>query len=185
MKPATFAIVAERAGNAIAILQQANNRVLHENVEAEMDSVVLQSADHLKAGPIADVGKPRITMAAEVSLKDSSVACAIEQCAPGLELANPRRSFFGVKLSHPPIVQILAAAHGVGEVNAPTVAVVDVGHRGGDAAFRHNCVSFAEKRLCNDSDADAGGRSLNRSAQASAASSDDQDIVLMRDVLGH
>jgi hypothetical protein len=46
-------------------------------------------------------------------------------------------------------------------------------------------VGFTEKRLRNDSDADAGGRGLNRSAQTSASSADDQDIVLMRDVLGH
>jgi hypothetical protein len=90
-----------------------------------------------------------------------------------------------VKLSHAPVIQILAAAHGVGEVDAPAVAVIDIRHSGSNAAFRHNCVGFTEKRLRNDSDADAGGRGLNRSAQTSASSADDQDIVLMRDVLGH
>jgi hypothetical protein len=50
-----------------------------------------------------------------------------------------------VQLGHPPVVDVLAAAHGVGEVHAPVVAVVDVRERRGHAAFGHHRVRLTEE----------------------------------------
>ena len=92
-----------------------------------MDAVILQCADHLQAGAVADVRQPRISVAAEVALKNPAVLGAIEQRAPCLEFAHAIGRLLGVQFRHAPVVEVLAAAHRVGEMNAPVVAIVDVG----------------------------------------------------------
>ena len=72
---------------AIAVLQQLERRALHVEVDALVDAVILQRADQLEAGAIADVREPRIAMAAEVALRDQAFLRAIEDRAPLLELA--------------------------------------------------------------------------------------------------
>ena len=89
-------------------------------------AVILQRADQLEAGAVADVREPRIAMAAEVALVDAAVRRAIEHRAPGFELAHAVGRFLGVQLGHAPVVDVLAAAHRVGEVHLPVVAVVVV-----------------------------------------------------------
>ena len=114
-----------------------------------MDAVILQRADHFEAGAVAHVGQPRIAMAAEVALQDLAVLGAVEDRAPGFELADAGRGFLGVQFGHAPVVEVLAAAHGVGEVDPPVVAVVDVAHRRRHAAFGHDGVRLAEQRLAD------------------------------------
>jgi len=60
------------------------------------------------------------------------------------------RELPGVKFGHPPVVDVLPAAHGVGEVNAPVVAFIDISHGGGHAALGHHGVGFAQQRFAND-----------------------------------
>src|SRR5260370_37559913 len=112
-----------------------------------MNSVVLEDADHPEAGAIADVGEARISMAAEVALENFAVLGAIECGAPCLELADSFGGLLGVQLGHPPVVHVLAAAHRVGEMNSPIIAIVDVAHRRRDSALGHHGVSLAEERL--------------------------------------
>ena len=145
-----------------------------------VDAVILQRADHLEAGAIADVRETRILVAAEVALENPAVRGAIEDRAPGLQLADAIGRFLGVQLGHPPVVDVLAAAHRVGEVHLPAVAVVDVGERRRDAAFGHDGVRLAEKRLADQPDLDAGRRRFDRGAQPGAAGADDEHVVFVR-----
>ena len=117
-----------------------------------MDAVVLERADHLQARAVADVGEPRITMPAEVSLEDPAVVRAVEDGAPRFQLAHAVRRFLRVELGHAPVVDVLPAAHRVGEVDAPVVAVVDVAHGGGHAALGHDGVGLAQQRLADQPD---------------------------------
>ena len=87
----------------------------------ERDDLLLQGADQLQAGAVADVGQPRVLVAAEVALADLAVLGAVEQRAVGLQLPDPVRRLLGVQLGHPPVVEELAAAHGVAEVDLPVV----------------------------------------------------------------
>ena len=103
---------------------------------------------------------------------------AIEHRAPGFELADAIGRFLGVQLGHAPVVDVLAAAHRVGEVHLPAVAVVDVGQRRGHAAFGHDGVRLAEQRLADQADLDAGRRGFDGRAQAGAAGADDEDVVV-------
>ena len=180
-----LALVAERADDAVAVLQQRDDRALHVHVDALVDAVILQRADHLEAGAVADVGQARIAVAAEVALEDAAVLRAVEHRAPGLELAHAVGRFLRVQLGHAPVVHVLAAAHGVGEVDPPVVAVVDVGQRRGDAALGHHRVRLAEQRLADQPDRDAGRRRLDRRPQARAAGADHQHVVLVRLIVGH
>ncbi len=91
------------------------------------------------------MGKARIFVAAEVPLQNPPVFRAIEDRTPGLEFAHPRRRFASVQLGHAPIVDVLPAAHGVGEVDLPVVAIVDIGKRGRDPALGHDSVGFAQQ----------------------------------------
>ena len=83
-----------------------------------------------------------------------------------------------VQLGHAPVVEVLAAAHRVGEVDPPVVAIVDVGQRRRHAAFGHHRVRLAEQRLADEADRDAGGRGFDRRAQARAAGADDEHVVI-------
>ena len=110
-----------------------------------MDAVVLERADHLEARAIADVREARVLVTAEVALEDAAVRGPVEERAPRLELAHAVRRFPRVQLGHPPVVDVLAAAHRVGEVHLPAVAIVDVGERRRHAAFGHDGVRLAEE----------------------------------------
>jgi hypothetical protein len=90
-----------------------------------------------------------------------------------------------MQFGHPPIVQVLSASHGVGEVDAPAVAVVDVGERSGNSAFGHNRVRLAQKRFRNHRYFHACRRGFNGGAQTGASSANHQHIVFMLYVLGH
>ena len=82
LEAAALAVVAERAGDAAAVLEQRDDRALHVDVDALMDAVVLQRADHLEAGAVADVREARIAVAAEVALQDAAVLRAVEDARP-------------------------------------------------------------------------------------------------------
>src|ERR1700689_2485168 len=103
-----------------------------------MYSVILQRTDHLEPGAIAYMGQTRITMSAKIALQNAAIAGAIEQGAPGFQFADARRRFLGMKLRHAPVIQILAAAHGVSEVHTPAVPIVYIGHGGGDSTLCHD-----------------------------------------------
>ena len=135
-----LALVAEGADDAATVLEQSNDRALHVHVDPLVDPMILERPDHLETRAIAHVREPRIAMAAEIPLEDAPVLRPIEHRAPGLELANPVGRLFRVQLRHAPVVDVLPAPHGVGEVDLPVVAVVDVGHRRRNAAFGHHSV---------------------------------------------
>ena len=127
--------------------------------------LLLQRADHLEAGPVADVGEAGVAVAAEVALEDAPVRGAVEQGAPLLELEDAVGRLLGVELGHAPVVEHLAAAHGVAEVDLPVVLGVDVAHGRGDTALGHHGVGLAEQRLAHQ----RGARPL-RSASMAARS---------------
>ena len=147
------------------------------DLHAAVDAVILQRANHLEAGAIADVRQARIFVAAEVPLKNPAVLGAVEERAPCFEFAHAFRRFFGVQLRHAPVVEVLAAAHGVGKMNSPVVAIVDVGQGRGNAAFGHHGVGFAEQRFADHSHLGAVGRGFNGGAQTGPARADDQNVV--------
>jgi hypothetical protein len=119
--------------------------MFHEDVQAEVYSMVLQSADHLQASPVTHMRQPRIPMTTEVPLQDLAIGGPIEDRAPRLQLADTRWRLFGVQLGHAPTVQVLASTHRVREVDAPVISVVDVRKRGCDSAFRHYGMRFAKQ----------------------------------------
>jgi len=118
-------------------------------------------------------------VAAEGTLQDLPVLGAIEERSPLLELAHAFGSFLRVQLRHAPVVEQLAAAHGVAKMSAPVVGGVDVGHRRCDSAFRHDGVRFAEERFANHSHLRALRQGSEGRSQTSAAGADDQDIVVV------
>ena len=124
-------------------------------------------------------------MAAEITLQDAAVRSAVENRTPCFQLSHARGRFFGVQFGHSPTVQILATAHGIGKVNAPGIAIIDVGESGGDAALRHNRMRLTKKRFRDDSHTNARGGSFCGSAQTGAARPDHQDVVLVGHMLGH
>ena len=150
-----------------------------------MNAVILQRADHLETGAIADVREPRISMPTEVALQNPSVRRAIEQRAPRFELANTIGRFLRVQLRHAPVVEYWPPRMRVGEVHAPVVAIVDVPHRRRRATLGHHRVRFAEQRLAHEPDRDAVRRRLDRRAQSRAARADDEHVVIYSFVFAH
>ena len=146
---------------------------------------MLERADHLQPGAVADVGQPGVPVTAEVALEDAAVRRAVEQGAPLLELEHPLGGLLGVDLGHPPVVEQLAAAHRVAEVHLPVVLGVDVAEGGGDPAFGHHRVRLAEQRLAHQRRPGALRGRLDRRPQAGAAGADDDDVERVRLVVGH
>src|SRR5262249_23088593 len=102
-----------------------------------------------------------------------------EDRAPLFQFANPVRSFLRVELCHAVVVKEFSAAHGVAEVRAPVVSVIDVCHSSRDAAFGHYGVGFAEKRFADDTDRCPLRESFDGCAQTSASSTNDENVVLV------
>jgi hypothetical protein len=142
---ALLAIVSECSGNAPRVEKKTQHSTFHVNVHSLMDAVVLKRPYHLQASAISDVRKTRVSMPTEVALQNSTVLSAIEQCAPSFQFANTIRSFLGMQLGHPPIVEVLSSSHRVGEMNSPVVAIIDVGECGCHAPFRHYGMRFTEE----------------------------------------
>ncbi len=156
-EPAAFPPVAEGSGDRALVLEQFGDGAFGEHfdprfVVAELgvvlllqrDNLLLQGADQLQAGAVADVRQSRIGVSAEVALTDSAIVGAVEQRAVGLQLPDPVRRLLGVQLGHTPVVQELSTAHRVAEVSLPIVLRVGVAHRGRAAAFGHDRVGLAE-----------------------------------------
>src|SRR6266446_8258773 len=87
-KSPALALVTKRTHDAIAIFQQRKNSVLHVNLDALMQAVILQGANHFQPGAIANMRKSRVFVAAEISLQNPTVLRAIEDRAPRLKLAH-------------------------------------------------------------------------------------------------
>ena len=129
--------------------------------------------------------EPRIFVAAKISLQNAAVLRAIENRAPRFQFAHAIGRFLGVQLGHAPVVDVLAAAHRVGEMDFPIVAIVHIRQRRRDAAFGHDGVRFAEKRFANQPDRNARRRRFDRRAQSRAAGADDEHVVFESLVVGH
>ena len=85
-----LALVAERADDAVAVLEQPDDRALHVHVDPLVDAVILQRADHLEAGAVADVGEARIAVAAEVALQDACRPSSDRRRAPQASSSRTR-----------------------------------------------------------------------------------------------
>ena len=133
---------------------------------AAVDAVILQGADHLEAGAVAHVGEPRIAMAAEIALQDAAVLGAVEQRAPGFQFAHAVGRFLGVQFGHAPVIQILAAAHGVGEMDPPVIAIVHIGQGRRNAAFGHHSVALPSSDLHTTPTLTPDGGGFDGGAQA-------------------
>src|SRR5260221_11287110 len=88
--------------HASAIFEQRQHRVLDMRIDALMDAVILQSANHLQASAITDVGQTRIFVPAEIPLENAAILRSVEHCSPRFEVANPVWGFPGVQFSHAP-----------------------------------------------------------------------------------
>ena len=169
--------VAEGPLDPIRPGEEVGDRALHVDLDAGRHRAILERPDHLEPGPVPDVGEPRIGVAAEGALEDPPVAGPIEDRPPELELADAVRSLLRVQLGHPRVVHELAADHRVAEVDLPVVALVDMGHCGGDASFGHDRVGLAEERLADQPDRCPAFRGLDRRPQPGPARTDHEDVV--------
>ena len=169
--------VADGAAHPVGPGQQVGDGALHVDRDAGRDRPVLERPDHLQAGPVADVGEPRMRVAAERALEDPPVVGPVEDRAPGLELADPIRRLLGMELGHPRVVEQLAADHRVAEVDLPRVLLGDVTERRGDPALGHHRVGLAEERLADEPDVRAVGRRLDRRPQPGTPGPDHKDVV--------
>jgi len=142
-------------------------------------AAVLERADHLEPGAIADVREALPGVAAERALQDAPVRRAVEQRAPLLELADAVRRLLRVDLRHAPVIQERAALHRVLEMRLPAVLRIHVRERRRDPALGHHGVRLAEQRLAHEADRDACGRSLDCRAQSRAARADHEHRVLV------
>ena len=177
--------VGEDAGDAVPVLEQVGDGALHVHVDAQADRALLEGADHLQTGPVADVRQPGVAVPAEVPLADQTVRGAIKQGAPLLELPHPFGGLLGVQLRHAPVVEQLATAHGVAKVDLPVVVGVQVAHGGGDAALGHDGVGLAEEALADHRGPGAGFVGGDGRPQPGASRADHHDVVGVLLVIGH
>jgi len=184
-EPPVVAVVAERPHDAVAVAQQPGQREFHPHPRAGVDEPVLQGADELQPGSVADVAEPLVRVRAECPLVDGPLRRAVEQPAPSLQFEYAVDHLFREELDHPPVVDHLAAPHGVGEVDLPGVAAVDISERRRDAAFGHHGMRFSQQRLAEDVDRAAGFGGRDRGPHAGAPCADDEHVARYDLGLGH
>src|SRR5215831_3365379 len=175
VKSSALAVISKRTRDALTVFEQPDDCVFHENVQTEMDSMVLQCADHLQARSVTDMRQPRIPMTPEITLQDPPIVRTIEKGTPCFQFSDACRSFLCVQFCHSPVAQVLAPAHRVGKVNAPAIAIVHVSHRCGNTTLRHDGVRFAEEGLRNDGNPYSSRRGLDRSTQPGTSRSYDEN----------
>src|ERR671911_460777 len=110
-----------------------------------MDAMVLEGANHLQAGPVSHMRQAGVLVSPKVALENAAVTSPVEEGAPALQLTNPVGCLLRMKLCHPPVVYVLATAHGVREVHLPGVPVVHVSQRGRDSSLGHHGVRLAQQ----------------------------------------
>ena len=177
--------VAERAGDPAVIGEKPIERALHEHIDASVHGVVLERTDHLEAGAVSDMREPRVPVTAEVALQDEPVIRTVEERSPLLELEHAVRRLLRVELGHTPVVEQLAAAHGVAEVDLPVVLLPHVTHGRRDPALGHHGVRLPEERLAHQRGLHTHRARFDRGTQAGAARADDDDVEVVGLVLRH
>ena len=126
-----------------------------------------------------DVGQAGVAVAAEVALADLARRGAVEKGTPLLELVHALGGFLGVQFRHPPVVEELAAAHRVAEMDLPVVLGPQVAQGGGDAAFGHDRVGLAEEAAAYEGGAGARLVGGHGGPQAGATGADHDDVIRM------
>ena len=169
--------VSKCARNAAGSGQQMADGALHVHVDIPLDRLVLQRPDHLQAGPVADVGKSRVGVAAEGPLGGATVPGSVEDRPPQLELADPLGGLHGMQLRHARVVQQLAADHRVPEMHLPAVIWGDMRERRGHAALRHHGVCLPEQRLAHQAHAGSARLGFDGGPQARPTGADHEHVV--------
>ena len=178
--------VADDPGDdAVGVVEEAQHLDLHEHLDAVSHRLLLERADHFEPGPVADVGQPGEPVAAEIALEDQPVLGAIEQGPPLLELAHPVGGLLGMELGHAPVIEHLAAAHGVAEMDLPAVVGVHVAQCRGHTALGHHGVGLAQQGLAHQCRPQSPCPRLDRRPQPGAAGPDDDDVEVVGLVLSH
>src|SRR5215203_2526135 len=144
--------VGQGADDPSFFLEELGDGRLHVDLRVGGEDLLLHGPDELQPGPVADVAEAAVGMAAEGALGDLAFRRPVEERPPLLELVDPFWCLFGEGLDHPPVVEELAAPHGVDKVLAPGVVGVDVPDRGRDAALGHDGVGLAQQALGDDAD---------------------------------
>src|SRR6185436_12642383 len=117
---------------------------LHMHMNPLMHTIILEGANHLKAGAIANVGQAWITMATKIALADESVLGAIKYRPPLFKLLDTISCLLREELNHPPLIQKFSAAHGIAKMDLPVVTVIDITQCRRHSAFGHDRVGFSE-----------------------------------------
>src|SRR3954466_7637681 len=78
LEPSAFTLVPHDSRRASAARQQPDDGEFHVDVDAAVHAVILQRADHFETGAIPDMRKPGISVATEITLKNSAIRRAIE-----------------------------------------------------------------------------------------------------------
>ena len=132
-------------GDTALVRKQALHAAFHVDIDLELEGTVLQNADQLEARAIAEMGQPRVPVAARVLLADQSRRRAVEHRAPFFELEDACGRFHGQQADHAPVVEQSPAAHRVAKVGLPCVLGVHIAKRRCDAAFGHDRVCLAQQ----------------------------------------
>src|SRR5215204_3470934 len=162
----------------LVILEEPRDRGLHVDLGLGRQRPLLEGSNHLQARPVANVTEPAVRVAAEGALGYLALLRPVEERTPLLELVDPIRGLLGEDLRHPPVVEELAAPHGVHEVRLPTIVGIHVPHRRSYATLGHNRVGLAEQALSNHTNREAALCRGDRRPQASTTGADDQYVVL-------
>src|SRR5687767_8293777 len=99
-------------------------------------------------------------MSAKISLQDLAVVRPVKDGSPRFQFSYTIRRFLCMQLGHSPVVYVLAAAHRVGKMDLPIVAVVDVRKGRRHAALGHYGMRFSEQRFAYQANRHTRRRSL-------------------------
>ena len=182
LKAAALAIVAERAGDAIAVFQQRRGWCTpckHRCPGGYRDPAACGSSP-------GRCGRQRAPAADSDARRNCAAVCGRLWCDRKARPRLPVREHasgasFACSSAMRQLFRYWPPRMVSAKVNPPVVAIVHVCHGRGDAAFGHHGVGFAEQRLAKRPPPLRRRRCLNRRAQSRAACADNQHIVFVSD----
>src|SRR6266404_4038827 len=85
LEPPALSVITKCSDHTVAFLQQRQDRVLHVNINALVNSVVLERANHLQPSAITHMRQAGILVPAEIALQNAPVRCPVKERSPGFE----------------------------------------------------------------------------------------------------
>ena len=141
--------VSDTTSDAVTFFQEVTNGVFHEDVNAFVDTSLLERTNDFESSSVTNVCKTWEGVASEVALIDQEFWRSVKHCTPLFEFSYSIWCLFGMNFCHFPIGKPLTSFHRIVKMYFPAVTGICVFQSSSASTFSHDSVCFTEQRFGN------------------------------------